>query len=135
MSRAFNFEPSWKLSGQISPAVFVSIDSNFDEQILQSIAGDMPIGISQEGQRDAPGLAGSDSNIAGKSGDVGMRVIGLGNEALIQCGGTVNPGNLVKPDANGKAVSAAPGDIYGGVALQKGSSGVKIKVIVMRGKN
>ena len=135
MSRAFNYEPSFKVGGAtIGPCLFCTLDTTTDEQVIQSVAGDLPIGVSQEGMRDTPGLTGSDTTVAARSGDTGMRVIGLGNEAMLTCGGTVKPGYLLKSDSSGRGISASSNDNYGAVALQAGTTGVKIKVIVRPGK-
>lgn len=135
MSSDINYEPSWKSSGTIAPCTFVSIDPNFDEQVFQSVGGDMPIGVMWDGMNAPPGLAGSDNTIAATSGAYGFRVIGLGNDGSIQLAGTVSPGNVLKPHVNGtgQAVSGTVGDRYGAVALQAGVSGQRIRCLVMRG--
>lgn len=132
-STKFNYEASLKASGTVSPSVFVTLDPNFDEQYVQSYTSDLPIGVMWEAMRLTPGLGGSDNTIAAQSGDVGPRVIQLGNEALIVCGGTVNCGNLLAPNTVGQAISAGSATNYGAVALQKGTSGQKIKCIVRPG--
>ena len=133
MNSLLNYEPSWKASNTIAPCTFVTIDPNFDEQVLQSVVGDMPIGVMWDGMRLTPGLAGSDNTIAAISGDYGFRIIGLGNDCLIQLAGTVSPGNVLKPNGSGQAISGAVGDRYGAIALQAGTSGVRIRCLVQRG--
>lgn len=132
-SSDINYEPSWKSSGNIAPCVFVTIDPGFDEQVLQSVVGDMPIGVMWDGMQAPPGVAGSDNTIAATSGAYGFRVVGLGNDTIIQLAGTVSPGNVLKPNGSGQAISGTVGDRYGAVALQAGTSGQRIRCLVMRG--
>lgn len=132
---SINYEPSLgPATGTVAPCVFVTLDRNFDAQYVQSIGGDLPIGVMQEAQKGAPGISGSDSTIAAQSGDKGPRIIGLGNEALITLGGTVSNGNCLKPNNSGQAISAASNDLYGAVALAGGTSGMRIRCIVRPGK-
>lgn len=131
---SLNNEISLKASGSVSPSVFVTVDPNFDEQYLQSVQGDCPIGIMNPAQRGTPGLAGSDSNVAAASGDTGPRIVGLGNDCLLTLGGTVSPGNFLMPDSLGRGISCPVGQYYGAVALQAGTTGKQIRVVVQRGK-
>lgn len=134
MSVSQNNEISLRASGTVSPSVFVTLDPNFDEQYLQSVQGDWPIGVMQEAQRGTPGLTGSDATIAAQSGDTGPRIVQWGNDCLLTCGGTVSPGNALMPDAVGRGISCPSGQYYGAIALQAGTLGVKIRVVVQRGK-
>lgn len=126
----FNNEIQFKASNTIAPCSFVTIDPSFDEQVKQSVVGDRPFGVMWEQQKLTPGLTGSDTTIAAQSGDYNFRVYGQGNDCLIQLSGTVSPGNLLKPDGNGFAVSGTANDQCGAVALQAGTSGVKIRCVV-----
>lgn len=130
----YNNAPNFKASGTIAPCTFVTISSSFDEQVQQSTTGDLPIGIMWERQRDTPGLAGSDTTIAAISGDYGFRIYALGDDCLLELAGTVSAGQAVKPNASGKGISGAPGDNVGGYALQSGTSGTKIRVVVRPAK-
>lgn len=129
----FNNEISWKASNTIAPFSFVTIDPGFDEQLLQSVVGDMPIGVAGDAQKLTPGLPGSDTTIAAQSGDYLPRVYQLGDDCLIQVAGTVTPGNVLKPNGSGLAISGTVGDRYGAVAIQAGTTGQRIRCIVMRG--
>lgn len=132
---AFNNEISWKASGTIAPCSFVTVDSNFDEQVKQSGLGDMPTGIMWDAMKGTPGLAGSDTTVAAQSGDTGFRVYLDGDDCLLQLGSTtVSAGNMLKPDANGFGISGATGDQCGAMALQAGTVGVKIRVLIRPGK-
>lgn len=130
----FNNEIQWKSSGTIAPSSFVTIDPAFDEQVKQSVVGDSPCGVMWEAQKGTPGLPGSDTTVAAQSGDYGFRVVGQGNDCLLQLGGTVSPGNSIKPDGNGFGISGAVNDNCGAVALQAGTNGVKIRVQVWKHK-
>lgn len=134
MSVSQNNEISLKATGTVAPCTFVTLDKNFDEQYVQSVGGDWPFGVMQEAQRGTPGLAGSDATIAAQSGDTGPRIVQWGNDCLLTLGGTVSPGNAIMPDSQGRGISCPVGQYYGAIALQAGTTGVKIRVVVQRGK-
>ena len=129
----FNNELSFKAGGTIAPASFVKFDTSADEQVVAAGAGDPVIGVSQEGMKRAPGLPGSDTAIAAESGDT-VHVYGWGNDCLLTLGGTVTRGDYLKSDASGFGVTASSGDETGAIALQSGTSGVKIRVVAVSRK-
>ena len=53
--------------------------------------------------------------------------------AQLELGGTVSAGDMLKPDANGKGVTAASTNYYGAIAKHGGAAGEKILVVVERG--
>ena len=126
-------EPSWVAGGTIAPCRFVVPDPSADETIVQcSVNGQPVIGVMQEGMRDTPGLTGASDVVAASSGDQDFKVHGLGDVCLIECGGTFNAGAEVMPDTSGKAIYALVGYYVGGIALQAGASGRKVRIQVVR---
>lgn len=129
---AFNNEISFLAAGTIAPCRFVTPATTDPQTVTQSGSGEKPCGISQEGQKGAPGITGSDAAVAAASGDQ-LHVYGLGNDCLLEYGGTVDEGDYLKPDASGKGVAASTGNFYGARAIQAGTSGTKGKVQVIFG--
>lgn len=130
---ARNNELSFKAGGTITPCRFVKGDTTADEQVVVAAANtDVIIGVAQEGMKRAPGLPGSDSTIAAESGDL-VQVHSLGNDCLLECGGTVTRFDYLTSDSVGRGVTASTGNIYGAQALQSGSTGSKIRVLVLFG--
>lgn len=128
----FNNAISLKANGNIATSVFVTLDTAGDEQCVQSTTGDLPFGISQEGMKAAPGLAGSDNTIAAAAGDL-LRVYTIGDDCLLSVGGTVTRGDFLKPTGGGLGITATVGsDNVGAQALQSGTSGQKIRVQIVR---
>ena len=112
-------EPSWVAGGTIAPCRFVVPDPSADETILQcSVGGQPTIGVMQEGQKDTPGLTGSDAIVAAVLGDQNFKVHGLTDVCLIEAGGAFNAGAELMTDTNGRAVYATTGYYVGAIALQ-----------------
>jgi hypothetical protein len=65
-------------------------------------------------------------------------VAGLGSMCYVEAGATVTAGQYLKSDSQGRAVPVATSGTtvqnYGAIALQGGSSGEKIRVLVIIGK-
>jgi hypothetical protein len=129
--------PSFLAGGTIAPARIVKLSTAADRTALQAAAGDLPIGVAQEGQKRSPGLPGSDTTIAAEAGDE-FNVYGDGEVAVVEAGAAVTRGDWLKSDANGKAITAAPasGIAYMlGRALQSaGGAGEKIKALILIGQ-
>lgn len=122
-----------RAGGTIIPARFVKLDTAADNRVVQTSAGtDVVFGVAQENMRDTPGVRGSDTAIAAESGDF-VRVHGVGEHCQLELGGSVTRGALLMSDSVGRGVtSATPGtDEVGAFALQSGSSGSKIDVMVI----
>lgn len=122
-------QPRFVASGGIYPCRFVTISG--DNTVAQSGAGDYTAGISQEGSHKTP-LPGETNTYAAEAGDP-LEVFGPGQETQLELGATVVAGAKLKPDANGKGVSAASTNYYGAIAKHGGAAGEKILVIVERG--
>lgn len=129
----WNNDLSFRAGGNIAPASFVKIDTSADNQCVQAGAGDPVIGIVWPAQQKTPGLSGSDTTIAYSAGDSVM-VRGMGNDAMLQLGGSVTRGDYLKSDGSGFGVTASSGDQAGAIALQSGSSGLQIRVLVVNRK-
>jgi hypothetical protein len=119
-------------NGTIAPARFVKQDTTTNNAFLQAGSGDKVVGISQKGTRRTPysGLDDGNAAIAGEP----LHVFGPPETAPLELGGTVAAGDLLKPDTNGKGITAgSDGDFYGALSPQAGGSGDIIEVQVMLG--
>ena len=119
---------SYFANGDIYPSRFVKLDPA-DGKVVQCLAGDLPIGISQEGTRRSPYL-----ETLGRAAAVGeqLAVYTLGERALLQVNAAVTPETRLKADANGMGIAvASPSvDAYGGIALFNGAAGKLIETLV-----
>ena len=119
---------SYFANGDIYPCRFVKLDPA-DGKVVQCLAGDLPIGISQEGTRRSPYL-----ETLGRAAAVGeqLAVYTLGERALLQVNAAVTPETRLKADANGMGIPvASPSiDAYGGIALFNGAAGKLIETLV-----
>jgi hypothetical protein len=125
--------PSFRAGGTIAPFRAVTMDTSNDNQVVQATANSIVIGIAQEGQKGAPGVAGSDTTIAAVNGDP-IEVIAAVNVALVEVGSTVTRGDRLEADANGRLITSVTSGQrnIAGIALESGSaSGVRIKMQVL----
>lgn len=123
---------SFKAGGDIRPNRFVKPSTAADNRLLEADANEMTIGISQENTRDAP-VDGA-SALAAASGDpIGHAPIG--SYPILEINDTVTHGALLKSDADGLGVLAAVTgptmQWVGAIALQSGSAGELIRVLVV----
>jgi len=120
---------SYVANGDIFPSRFVKMDPALDGRVIQCVAGDLPIGISQEGTRRSPYVDGT-GRAAAVNEPVGVYT--LGERALLYINGTVAPNQRVKPDANGEgiAVVSPSVDAYGGFVQFNGVAGKLVEVLV-----
>ena len=65
---------------------------------------------------------------ADENGDLAVVLDGI---VEVQCGGSVNAGDFVKSDANGKAVAAEAGEIANGIAVEDGADGATVLVKIV----
>ena len=121
--------PNFVASGNIGTARFVTISGQ--NQVAQSVAGDMPIGISTDAQKYPP-IPQNTNTYAAEAGD-GVRVFTNGEYCLLTAGaGGWSAGDVLKPDANGEGVVAAetsPQPI-GARALEDAAAGELSRVVV-----
>jgi hypothetical protein len=121
--------PNFVSSGNINPAVFVTISG--ENTVQQSVAGDIPIGISSPAQKYAP-LPGNSDTYAAETGDP-IKVFQAGEYCELTAGsGGWTAGQLLKPDANGNGVVAADTSPYGigARALANANAGELSRVVV-----
>ena len=132
-------------SGTVAPSVFVHFctatatgGSIAGYAVQQSVVSSVPCGIAQEGARYAPteeqlGTYAGRLVAAGGPGDP-IKVYALGDICLLSLGGTVTPGQLLRPDANGKGIAASVTGLgYGAMTQEGGNSGDLIRVQVVMG--
>lgn len=126
--------PNFIARGTIRPSRFVRIDTATDFGVLESDAGSLSIGISQEGTRDTPGVSGAGTDAASVGEPI--HVYGLGDTPMLEVGAAVASGDRLKSDADGKGVAvAADADFFGAIALEAGAAdGVKIRVQIVIGQ-
>ncbi len=116
--------------GNINPSRFVTIDVTDNHTVVESNSGDTKIfGISAEHTRDTPDSGGSAYHaIAGDQ----ARIHVMGDDPLLELGvGGCTAGDFLKPDNDGKGVTAASGATAGALAMESGSAGEKVKVFVL----
>ncbi len=123
--------------GNITPFRFVRLDTSTENGCVQAGDNTDVIGIAQGGTNkpDVSGLISA--QYAAESGQP-VRVAGVGAITLVEAGGTVSPGQYLKSDSSGRAVPVATTGTtiqnYGAIALQGGSTGSIIRVMVLIGK-
>lgn len=121
--------------GDIIVSRFVMADGTKEHRVIQADGSGPIIGISQEGGKYAPlsDLITTDPPKAAEADDP-VNVYIAGTYALVEAGGTVAAGDLVKSDANGKAIkitqTAGTKEYVGGQAETGGASGAKVLVRV-----
>lgn len=125
--------PNYTSGGTINPKRFVTLQTDADLTVEESNAGDMPVGVSGIGTKYAP-IPSVTSNPHAEDGDQ-CWVHGLGEECDLTAGDVVAAGALLKPDNDGKGVTAGAGDKYGARALTAAlAAGIDIRVFVERGE-
>lgn len=127
-----NVVPQLKAGGDVYPSRFVKMSAAADFTLLQADANAEVIGIAQEGSKQPPLsdlITGTPK--AAESGDA-LHIYTEGDVCLLECGGNVTRGGLLKPDADGKGVAIGTTETtienYGAIALQNGAAGEKILV-------
>jgi hypothetical protein len=122
----------WVANGNISPSVFVKLDTTTAGRVLQAGAGDDVYGVSQQGVRNLP-YASLDDGFAAIVGE-NIRVYEDDEECWIQVAVTVTAGQKLKPTTGGVGTPVtANNDIYGCITLQDGTAGKLVKVKVQKG--
>lgn len=120
--------------GNIDPNTIVKLDTSNDGQVLAAGAGDKPYGICYGATRYAPWSALDDGHAA-ISGE-NVEVFTFGDKGvMLRLGGTVSPGDLIKPDASGFGIATTSDhDIYCAIAQMAGVSGQLIAVDMVFGE-
>lgn len=118
-------------TGNIYPRRFVKA-SGTDGKVTQCGSGELPLGVSGQGTRRPQYI---DSNGYHASANEPCLVYGLGEECEIELAGTVNQGDRLASDGNGKATATTTDQVqYGGFALMDGVSGQTILMRVQPGE-
>jgi hypothetical protein len=124
---------AFRAGGDVAPCRFVTLSASAFT-IQAATANQPPIGVSFSGTREAP--VPSASPLLAIAGE-GCPIWGPGETALLELGGTVTTGALLKSDASGKgvAIAASGTDLqrYGAVALEPGAAGERIRVLIQPG--
>lgn len=121
--------PGYTASGTIEPSRFVDISGAYTVAQVSG-AGAKAIGISHEGSCNAP-VEGALT--AAATVGLPIRVYGDTETCLLELGGTVAAGAMIKSDASGKGVAAVSTNAFYAIAQRGGVSGEKIPVIVKFG--
>lgn len=125
-----NAAPGLIAGGDIEPSRFVKLSTTADHTGLQCTANAEPIGISQVGSFDPPGLTGSATKAAAAGQPI--QIFGEGEICLLQAGvsGFI-AGDDLKSDADGKGIVAASTEKVGAKALETVSAGEYGRVQVL----
>lgn len=124
-------------NGDIAPCRFVKLDTTADGRVLAAGAGDRPFGISQKATHNIAmsggGFTQTDDGLAAKAGEM-LNIHGqVGETCLLELGGTVTRGDLLKPGSAGVGVTGnTDKDKSGAEALASGVSGQLIPVKILR---
>lgn len=124
--------------GNIPPCRFVSQTAvtASNRVVTLSASGDLPIGISAKHTHLPPLLGLNDGYVAISGMSVGVHTT-PDEEAWLELGGTVVPGDLIKPDTGGAGkgvVASSDANNYGARALSGGVSGQIVKVKLQFGQ-
>lgn len=128
-----NQSPNLIAGGTINPSVFVKVSTAADNTVLQAVAGDKVIGISQVGTKFPQGVVGS----TGEAADAGdnIELFGFGDVTLLLAGsGGFTAGQFLKSDANGAGVpitGTTTPEAVGAVALETTTAGQYGRVQVL----
>ncbi len=123
--------PNYISGGNINPKRFVTQQTDADLTVEESNTSELPVGVSGIGTKYAP-IPEVTTNYHAENGDP-VWVHGLGEECWLTAGGAITAGDLLKPDTDGKGVTASAGDKYGARALTSATSGEDCRVFVERG--
>ncbi|HWA97909.1 MAG TPA: DUF2190 family protein [Pirellulales bacterium] len=132
-----NRSPRLLANGNIYPCRFVKVDGSNDDYGLQAGAGDPVIGISGTGTNYPPLTDQSVSAYHAQAGDP-ISLLGDGEEALLEAGGSFAAGAKLKSDSSGRGVALANSGLeeVGAVALEAaGASGQLVRVQVACNRN
>ncbi len=121
---------SYRFGTDVAPSIFVKREAGVDHSVVPCTAGDIAVGVSDEGSRSAP--IPDAVPLAGKEGE-SAQVYSLGEPCEVFAGAAIAAGDFLKPDADGKAVPAAAGNQYSAVADASAAVGEKVKVTIERG--
>ena len=124
---------AYRASGTIHRARFVAISGS--NTVAQAGANARIFGVSQLGGRAAPTPDNANTTECALSGESLQVYCVHVVEPMVECGGTVTAGALLKADSSGKAVvlaeTAGLKENAGAIAVTSGASGELITVRLM----
>ena len=115
--------------GDINPARFVSLSTSANNTVVESNAGDTTVvGITDESTKNAPQTGGS--TLHAEDNDH-VRMHQYGEDCLVKVGtGGLTAGDYVKPDADGKGVTASTtADVAFAIAFETATAGDLARVM------
>lgn len=121
---------SFKFGADTLPSVFVKLKPGTDHTVIPCVAGDVAYGVSAEHTRSAP--IPDAPYLVAKTGEQ-AQVYGPGEPCEVIAAAVFAAGDLVKPDANAKAIKAVSGDNYSAVAVAGAAIGERLKVTIRNG--
>jgi hypothetical protein len=124
---------SFRAGGNIPPSRFVTLTN--DGRVTQAGDNQEIIGVAFEGTQKAPLQDYVSTLYAAETGQP-VAVYSVGELCLVEAGGSITAGNLLKSDTQGRAVPIATSGTtiqnYGAVALDSATAaGQKIRVLVI----
>lgn len=124
--------PPFIAGGDIRPCRFVKVSTAADFTLLECDANEEVFGISTNATQDAP-IPNADGDAAEAGDQIHVHQPGTVCDLEIGSGG-ITRGAWLKSDADGKGVAAATtgatAQFYGAKALESGSEGEFVKVLV-----
>ena len=125
----YQITPNLVATTAVNVASFVKLDTANPDAMVQAGIGDTAIGITYPGTNYPPGVPGA-TTVAASAGQ-SCAVYGAGSIVEVQVGAsTVTPG-YVKPDGNGYATQAFPGDYATGQVFVTGVANSFIRCQVL----
>lgn len=127
--------PSFKAGGPIYKCRFLELSTSADWTVTQANAGaaDILFGVSGDYDKYPPSTPGATAGLHAETGDT-VAVIFPGEIAILELGsGGATRGVGLIPDSDGKgvAVGATAGSTFYAQALEAGSAGDYIRVLVL----
>lgn len=120
----------FQASANINVSVFVKISG--DNTVETAAAGDQAIGVMHESAWDTP-IPNANDTIAVYAGQ-SKRVYQATESCEVITGtGGLNADDPVKPDADGKGVTAATGEAFSAICTQGAPAGGRAKVLIKSG--
>lgn len=127
-------QPNFKAGGDINPKRFVVIDATDTNTVVEaSGVTAVLVGISTDATKASP--SDGASTLAAEDGDhIETRMDG--EVALLNLGtGGATAGDKLTSDSDGKGItSSTDEDYWGALALESGSAGEDIEVLIMTGR-
>lgn len=125
----FQITPNLRAGGSINMASFVKGDPANDETAIQAGLGDTALGVAYPGSNTYP-FAGSSGEVAASAGE-SVAIYGSGSIVEVQVGSVAIVRGFVKPDANGYATQAFPGDVATAYSFESAAASTFVRMLVL----